>query len=174
MQVLPTRAGRRSLAQTIVILTATAVLGACGDEATAPVSALGAAPRAAQAEAAAPAPEQFETKVELAILDKQIFFNTSTGYVVVRAAVSCSAYEIFDVVLEVQQDRKNGGQASTVVGTATREDVDCTDGSASFSLSVAPQGGTFVTGNATVTARIANYQPWVIPTEVKRRVRMSA
>ena len=52
MQVLPTRAGRRSLAQTIVILTATAVLGACGDEATAPVSAL------VISAAGTPAPEQ--------------------------------------------------------------------------------------------------------------------
>lgn len=177
MQVFTPRAARRPLARTVAILTAlaaTAVLGACSDETTAPAPALNAPPRAAQAETAAPSPEQFETKVDLTILDKRITFNTSTGYASFRIGLSCSAYEIFDVIVDLQQDQRNAGQSSTTVsGTTTLEDVDCTTGTSSITLSIAPQGGTFVGGTATVTARIANHQPWVMPTEVRRRVRVT-
>lgn len=171
MQSITPRAGRRSLAESIVILTATAVFGACVDETTAPAPSLNAPPRAEQAETAAPNPEQ--TKVELTILDKRVVFNTSTGYASVRAAVSCSAYETFDVILEMHQEQKNGTAWSTVSGASTFENVTCTDGSSSFTLLIAPQSGAYVSGNATVTARIANYQPRVTPTEVRRRVRVS-
>ena len=177
MLVFSPRAGRWPLARTIAIisaLTATVVLGACSDETTAPSRVLEAVPHGVQAETAAPNPEQFETKVELTILDKRVSFNKSTGYAVVRVAVSCSAYEIFDVVLEMQQTLKNGNAPLTASGSTTREDVDCTTGSASFSLLIAPVGSPFETGNATVTARIANYEPWVIPTEARRQVRVTA
>lgn len=176
MQPFTPRVGRRPLARTLAILTAltaTAVLGACSDETTAPAPALEASPRAAQTEAAAPSPEQFETKVDLAILDKRVTFNTSTGYASVRAAVSCSAYDIFDVILEMRQDQKNGTGSLTVSGATTLASFNCMAGTNTFTVLIAPQGGTFEGGTATVTARIANYQPWVIPTEVRRRVRVS-
>ena len=170
------RAGRRPLARTLAILTAlmaTAVLGACSDETTAPAPAVNVPPRAEQADAAAPSPEQFETKVDLAVLDKRVTFNTSTGYALVRVAFTCSTYDIFDVVVEMQQDQKNGGQSSTVSGTTTLDAVDCTTGTTAITVAIAPQSGAFVSGNAMVTARIANYEPWVIPTEVRRRVRVT-
>ena len=174
MQAFTPRVGRRPLARTLAILTAltaTAALGACSDETTAP--ALNAPPRDVQAEAAAPSPEQFETKVDLAILDKRVTFNTSTGYASVRAAVSCSAYDIFDVILEMRQDQKNGTGSSTVSGATTLASFNCLAGTNTFTVLIAPQGGAFESGTATVTARIANYQPWVIPTDVRRRVRVS-
>jgi hypothetical protein len=169
------RAGRRPLARTIAVLTvltATAVLGACSDETTAPTPALSAPPRAGQTDAAAPSPEQLETKVDLAILDKRVTFNTLTGYALVRVAFSCSTYDIFDVVVEMQQDQKNGGQSSTVSGTNTIDAIDCTTGTTAITVAILPESD-FVSGTATVTARIANYQPWVIPTEVRRRVRVT-
>lgn len=174
MQVFTPRAGRRPLARIIAILTASAVLGACSDETTAPAPATNALPRAVQGDAAAPSPEQFETKVDLAVLDKRITFNTSTGLASLRAAASCSAYEIFDVIVELRQDQKTGGASQTVSGVTTLEDFDCIVGTSTFTLTIAPQGGTFVSGTATVTVRIANYQPWVIPTEVRRHVRVNA
>ena len=169
------RAGRRPLARTLTILTvltATAVLGACSDETTAPATALSAPPRAEQAAAAAASPEQLETKVDLAVLDKRVSFNTSTGYALVRVAFSCSTYDIFDVVVEMQQDQKNGGQSSTVSATNTIDAIDCTTGTTAITVALLPESA-FVSGTGTVTVRIANYQPWVIPTEVRRRVRVT-
>lgn len=174
MQILKPRAARRPLARTAMstVLAATAALGACSDEITAPTPALDVAPRTVQGDAAAPSPEQ--TKVELTILDKRVTFNPSTGYATVRVSASCSANETFDIVVEMRQDQKDGAQHSTVTGTTTFEDLNCSPGASSFTVAIAPQGGTFVSGNATVTARIANAEPRVIPTEVKRRVRVTA
>jgi len=174
MTFIRPRAGHRLLARTaafVTALTATAILGACSDETTAPAPI--ALPRAEQADAAAPSPEQVATTVELSILDKRVTFNTSTGYASVRVAGTCSATDTFDVVVEMRQDQKNGAGWSTVVGTATLEDFVCTDGASFFTIGIAPQSGAFVSGNATVTARTANYPEHVLPTEVRRRVRVT-
>ena len=104
---------------------------------------------------------------------QRIVFNTMTGYASVRAAVSCSATDMFDIVLELQQDQKGGTASSPGFGTVTLEDVMCAEGSSSFTVLIAPQSGTFASGTATVTARIANYGEHVIPTEVRRRVRVT-
>jgi hypothetical protein len=102
MHVLNPRAGRRSLAYAVAILSTTAILGACSDETTAPTP--NAQSRAVRSEALAPSP--YEVKVDLSILDKRVTFNTSTGYASVRAAVSCTVNEMFDVVLEMSRARR--------------------------------------------------------------------
>jgi hypothetical protein len=164
------RAGRWSLAHAIAFLTATAVLGACSDETTGP--APNAGPKVQRSEALAPSPS--DTKVELSILDKRVTFNRATGYASVRGAISCPAGEALDIVMEMQQNQRSGAEASTVSGSVTLPAVLCTGAPASFTLGIAPQGGEFESGNATVSARIANYQPPLEPTEVRRKVQVTA
>jgi len=170
MQAFTLRAGRRSLASTIVMLTAVAALGACADEATAP--ARNTPSRAAiNAEAAARAAE-YTTSVELYAGGVTVdpVYGAS-----VEVAVSCSADATFDVVVELDQEQRQAGAVTLVYGSNRFDGVMCTPGSAGFRLDIDPYTpGTFQVGRAMLRARIENQQPGVEPAALTRRVKVSA
>ena len=159
------RAGRRSLARTIVILTAAAALGACADDTTAPAQS---APSRAQF-AGLPV---YTTSVDLAvysIVDVDPLYGAR-----VQLGVTCSANEVFDVVVDLEQDQKVGSTKTRVQGSATFPAISCSDASVGFSVAMSPSSGAFQPGRATVRARLANQKSWVEPAEVTRRVRVNA
>jgi hypothetical protein len=166
MRSFKSRAGRRSLAQTILIVTAAAALGACADETTAP--ARNVPSRAARAEA----PNQaYSTSVDLSVFSP---VSVNPLYATVGLAVTCSSDATFDVIVELEQSQKVGSAKTVVQGSTTFPAVACSDGSSSFSVTILPSSGAFQPGRATVRARIANPQSSVEPAEVTRRVRMNA
>jgi len=167
MQIFAPRAGQ-PLARTILILAAAGALGACAEETTAPPPN---APSRAVANAAAPSPEQFVTSVDLAV--GRVIVSPVYG-TTVEVAVTCSAQEVFDIVVDLEQDQREPGMKTLVQGSTTFPGITCTDASAGFAVGISPYTGGFQPGRATVRARIANYQPWVEPTEVTRRVRVIA
>ena len=166
MQAFTLRAGRRSLARTIVILTAAAALGACADETTAPAQS---APSRAQL-AGSPG---FTTSVDLAVYSI-VLVDPKYGGTRVELAVTCSSNEVFDVIVDLEQDQRVGAAKTLVQGSTTFHDVACSDASVGFPLGISPASGAFKPGRATVRARVANQQSWVEPAEVTRRVRVNA
>ena len=168
MQTFTPRAGRRSLARTIVVLTAAVALGACADETTAP--ALNTPSRAATNAAARNA--EYTTSVELyagGVTVDPVYGAT------VQVAVSCSADATFDVVVDLDQEQKQPGTVTLVQGTNRFDAVTCTPGSAGFTLAIDPYTpGAFQVGRAILRAHIENQQPGVEPAELTRRVRVTA
>ena len=164
MQAYTPRAGRRSLARTIVILSAATVLGACANETTAPTAEAPSRPHLAGL-------PEFTTSVDLSV--GQVTVDPAYG-ATVRLAITCSANEVFDVVVDLQQERKAGMKRILVQGSGTFPALTCTDAIAGFAVPITQSTGAFLTGRATVRARIANYQPWVEPADVTRRVRIVA
>ena len=170
MQVFTPRAGRRSLARTIVILTAAATLGACADETTAP--AVNAPSRAATNAEAAPRPEQYPTSVEL--YAGNVTVDPMYG-ATVEVAVSCSADATFDVVVQLDQEQRQPGAVTLVQGSNRFDGVTCSPGSAGFRLEIDPYTpGEFKVGRAMLRVHIENQQPGVEPAELTRRVKVSA
>jgi len=170
MQAFTPRAGRRSLAHTIVILTAAAALGACADETTAP--ALNAPSRATTNAEAAARPEEYTTSVELFAGNVTVdpMYGAS-----VEVAVSCSESTTFDVVVELDQEQRQSGAVTFVQGSNRFDGVSCNPGSASFRLDIDPYTpGAFKVGRAMLRARIENQQPGVEPAELTRRVKVNA
>jgi hypothetical protein len=166
MKAYSSRAGLRSLA-TIIGLVASATLGACADETTAP--AVNTPSRASAAEASAP--EQFNTTVTLSAASRASFYPG--GNAEIEVAVYCSATDTFDVVVELEQQQKAGATKTTVAGADTVQAVQCTTGEAkSWTSVIVPTTGAFQRGGATVRMRMENYQPWVNPAELTKRVRV--
>ena len=166
MQAFTSRAGCRSLARTIVILTAAAALGACADETTAP------GPRVPDRAALAGVPG-YTTSVDLAV-SSIVLVDPKYGGTRVDLAVTCSSNEVFDVIVDLEQNQRVGATKTLVQGSATFHDVACSDASVGFPLGISPSSGAFQPGRATVWARVANQQSWVEPAEVTRRVRVNA
>ena len=170
MQAFTPRAARRSLARTIVMLTAAATLGACADETTAP--AANAPLRAAANAQAASRPDQYTTSVDLFAGNVTVdpVYGTS-----VEVAVSCSSDATFDVVVELDQEQRQAGAMTLVQGSNRFDGVMCTTGSASFRLDIDPYTpGAFQVGRAMLRARIENQQPDVEPAALTRRVKLNA
>ena len=168
MQFFTARAGRRSLAQTLVILTAVAALGACADETTAPTPSV---PTHA-AYAGAPNQGPYTTFVDLGVYPT-VTVDTLYG-AIVQLGVTCSSNEVFDVIVDLEQEQKVGSTKTRVQGTSTFQALACSEGSAGFFVAISPASGAFQPGRATVRARIANQQSWVEPVEVTRRARVVA
>ena len=168
MHAFMPRAGRRSLARTIVVLSAAGALGACVDETTAPAPN---APSRVAANAAARSPEQLTTSVDLTV--GRVAISPVYG-TTVRLAITCSAQEVFDIIVDLEQEQKPTGRKTLAKGSTTFDAITCSDAAAAFVVGISPYTGTFQPGRATVRARIANYQPWVEPTDVTRRVRIIA
>ena len=169
MQVFSSRAGRRPLARTLIVLGAAALLGACADETTAPAPT---APSRAVMNAEARGAE-FTTSVDISV--GNVLVSPAYG-ATVRVAVTCSASTTFDVMVGVEQELRDGSNKAFLQGTSTFDAVTCSDGSSSFSVDVDPNYGTlkFEPGRATVKAWVVNQQPGVEPATVTRRVRMYA
>ena len=169
MQVFTPRAGRRPLAQTLIVLGVAALLGACADETTAPPPTT---PSRAVTNAEARGTE-FTTSVEISV--GNVLVSPVYG-ATVRVAVTCSGPATFDVMVGVEQELRDGSKKVVVQGTSTFDAVTCSDGSSSFSVDVDPNYGTlkFEPGRATVKAWVVNQQPGVEPASVTRRLRMYA
>jgi len=165
MYRVASRAGLRPLAA-IIGLVASATLAACADTTTAP--AAHAPPRASAAEA--PAPGLLGTTVTLSAASRGSFYPA--GGASIDVAVSCSAYETFDVIVELEQQQKAGGTRITVAGADSIPEVDCTAAAGGWTSMVVPVIGAFQRGSATVRMRMVNYQPWVTPATLEKRVRL--
>ena len=166
MQAYSSRAGLRSLA-TIIGLVASATLGACADETTGPAVNTPSGASAAEA----PTAEQFNTTVTLFAASRATFYPGGNG--TIEVAVSCSATDTFDVVVELEQQQKTGATRTTVAGADTVPAIQCNTGQGtSWRSVIVPMTGAFQRGGATVRMRLENYQPWVIPAELNKRVRV--
>ena len=168
MKPFTSRAGRRSLARTIVILAAAGALGACADATTAPAVNT---PSHAAANAAAPSPESYTTSVDLVVervADSPIYGTT------VRLGLTCSTSQVFDVIIDLEQQVKADKGRQLVQGSNTWPGYTCDQGKVSLISTISPTNSKlgFVPGRATVRARIANYQPGVQPADITTRTRI--
>jgi len=170
MQSLLTRAGRRLLAHTIVILAAAGALGACANETTAP--ALNTPARVA-ANTVAPSPEPYTTSVDLVV---ERVADSPTYGTTVRLGVACSTTQVFDLIIDLEQQVKTDKGKQLVQGSNTWSAYTCDQGKTSVISVISPTDGKldFQLGRGKVRARIANYQPGVEPVDVTTRVRIVA
>ncbi len=164
----PSRAGRRPLARTIVILAAAGALGACADATTAP--ALEAASQD-MASAAAPSPEPYTTSVDLVV--ERVAVSDAYG-TVLRLGITCSSKQVFDVIVELEQSVKSEKGRQTVQASNTWTAYTCEEGHTSVYFNMSPIDSKlgFEPGRGMVHARIANYQPGVQPADITTRARI--
>jgi len=167
MEPFTARAGRRSLARTIVILLGLGALGACADETTAPAVN---SPSHAAASAAAPSPEAYTTSVDLVVervADSPVYGTT------VRLGITCSTSQVFDLIIDLEQQVRGDKGRQVVQGSNTWPAYTCDQGKTSLISTISPNGKLgFEPGRATVRARIANYQPGVEPADITTRTRI--
>ena len=170
MHTSSTRAGHRSLARTIIVLAAAVTLGACDNETTAP--ALNTPARAA-ANTAAPSPEPYTTSVDLVV--ERVADSPAYG-TTVRLGLSCSTTQVFDIVLDLEQQVKSDKGKQVVQGTGEWPRYTCDPENPSAIIEIIPAvfGSDFELGRAKLRARIANYQPGVQPIDFTTRVRIVA
>ena len=164
MQSFTSRAGRRSLAQTILILTAAAALGACADDQpiTAP-STQWSDPRVA---ADVGALETTDTTLVTVTIDRKADVFPSTGYGVLRGTVMCSraVADTFSLVANVEQRQHNFNVVANV-----EKAITCTTSAQPWSLFLTPSA-RLERGKATATVRILDAPPGVVSTPTSRTV----
>jgi hypothetical protein len=163
------RAAGRPLARTIVILAAAGTLGACADTTTAPVPNV---PSQATAPATAATPEPYTTSVDLVV--ERVADSDLYG-TVLRLGITCSAKQVFDVIVELEQSVRSEQGRQTIQASNAYTAYTCEEGHTSvlFNMVSGDKLG-FEPGRATVRARIANYQPGVEPADITTRTRIVA
>ena len=168
MLTYPSRAGRRPLARTIIILAAAGALGGCADTTTAP--ALNASSHAT-ASAAAPSPEPYTTSVDLVV--ERVAHSDVYG-TDLRLGITCSSTQVFDVIVELEQSVKSGKGREIVRASNEWAAYTCDEGHTSVIFAMSPIDSKldFEPGRGTVRARIANYQPGVQPADITTRARI--
>lgn len=168
MQPSLTRAGRRPLARTIVLLSSLGALAACGDETTAPVTN---APSRAAANTAAPSADPYTTSVDLSVGGLVPIYPYAGALVSVE--LTCSTNQLVNLTVDLEHEERQGGTKVFVQGSAPLVDVVCNEASGPYTVAVFPYFGTqFPPGRGTVRARVTSTQPGVEPASVTRRVRL--
>jgi hypothetical protein len=169
MQLYTSRAGRRPVARTVIVIAAAVALGACADETTAPTPAT--APRAV-ANTLVPAPSPYTTTVNLQVVGATF---SPTGGTVVQLSIACSTTEVLDLAFGLMQERNDRRSKMTLEGMTTITDITCTPTATSYAVRVEPFYGTeqFQPGRATAYGRVLGQPAWVEPAEVSRRVRIA-
>ena len=162
------RAGRRSLARTIVILLGLGALGACADETTAPAPN---APLRAAANTAASSQEPYTTSANLAV-GGVVTLDPYAG-ALVSVSLTCSTSQLVDLTVDLEHEQREGGTKVLTQGSAFHPGVECGPSSGPYTVALFPYFGLqFPAGRGTVRARVTNTQPGVEPADVSRRVRL--
>ena len=169
MHALSMRVGRRSLARTIVLLLGLGALGACADETTAPPLTT---PARVAANAAAPGQEPYTTSVDIVVervADSPVYGTT------VRIRPICSTTQVFDLIVDLEQQLKADQGRQLVKGSATVPGYTCDEAGPSLILVVSQSTRLdFQPGRGMLRVRNANYQPGVEPVDFTSRVRIVA
>ena len=97
--------------------------------------------------------------------------NSSNGWARVTGMVACSRPGQVDLQAELEQDQRVG-RTSVVIQAAATTSVECGPDVRPWSISLAPANGSFVNGNASLTAQTANTPRWVVPATVSAPVKL--
>ena len=97
--------------------------------------------------------------------------NSSNGWARVTGTVACSRPGQVDLQAELKQEQRVG-RASVVIQAAATAAVQCGPDVRPWSISLAPANGSFVNGNAGLTAQTANTPRWVVPAAVNAPVKL--
>jgi hypothetical protein len=92
----------------------------------------------------------------------------------VRLGISCSTSQVFDVIIDLEQQVRADKGKQLVQGSNTWPAYTCDQGKTSLISTISPDNNKlgFEPGRATVRARIANYQPGVEPADITTRTRI--
>ena len=170
MHALSMRAGRRSLARTIAILAAASALGACADETTSPPLTT---PARVAANTVAPSPGPYTTSVDVVV---ERVADSPTYGTTVRLRPSCSTTQVFDLIIDLEQQVKSAQGRQLVQGSAEVPLYRCEEVNPSLIVVIPPSDYSFdfEPGRGMVRVRNANYLPGVEPVDFTTRVRIVA
>lgn len=112
------------------------------------------------------------TKITIA-MDQSVKVSSATGKAMLTGTITCTRPDTFNLLLELHQDQKIGGQIVDV-HAVSQLPVACTTTAQAWSvpMNLLP-GEAFQAGAARAIAQTFNTADWVTPAEAERGVRIS-